>query len=117
MSPLYVPLRVRSVCGSDASPPRLRLLTRGIRRSADVVLSATDKGSGVDPSAVFASIDGTLRAFRLSGNRIRVDTHGVGRGRHTLRVAVSDYQEAKNMENVPRILPNTRVVTARFAIR
>jgi hypothetical protein len=101
----------------DTTPPRLRLLTRSVRRNADVVLSAADRGSGVDRSLIFASIDGTLRAFRFSGSRIRVDTHGVGRGRHTLRVAASDYQEAKNMENVPRILPNTRVLRVRFTIR
>jgi hypothetical protein len=30
---------------------------------------------------------------------------------------VSDYQEAKNMENVGPILPNTRTLAATFRIR
>jgi hypothetical protein len=32
-----------------------------------------------------------------------------------LRLSVADYQETKNMEDVARILPNTR--TATFAVR
>jgi hypothetical protein len=35
-------------------------------------------------------------------------------GRHTLNLTVSDYQETKNMENVARILPNTRTVRTTF---
>jgi hypothetical protein len=36
---------------------------------------------------------------------------------HRLRLRVSDYQETKNTENVARILPNTRVLSATFRIR
>jgi hypothetical protein len=39
------------------------------------------------------------------------------RGRHTATLQVSDHQEAKNMENVPRILPNTTTLVARFVVR
>ena len=39
------------------------------------------------------------------------------RGRHTLQVLVSDYQESKNMENVHRILPNTRRLKTAFVVR
>ena len=39
------------------------------------------------------------------------------RGRHTLTLRVADYQESKNMEDVARILPNTRSVSARFVVR
>ena len=39
------------------------------------------------------------------------------RGTHRLRVQVSDYQESRNMENVPPILPNTRVLDARIVVR
>jgi hypothetical protein len=46
-----------------------------------------------------------------------VDVSGLRRGRHTLRFEASDYQEAKNMENVPRILPNTRVLSSSFTLR
>ena len=38
-------------------------------------------------------------------------------GSHRLRLRVSDYQESKNTENVARILPNTRWLTATFRVR
>ena len=38
-------------------------------------------------------------------------------GPHRLVFRVSDYQELKNMENVPQILPNTRTLLAAFRIR
>ena len=101
----------------DTTPPHPRLLTRVVRPGADVVVSITDRGSGVDPSSLVAWIDGNLRPYGFAGDRLRVDTHGLRRGRHTLRVSTSDYQEAKNMENVPPILPNTRVLQTRFTIR
>ena len=44
-------------------------------------------------------------------------TAGLGRGRHTLVLQVSDYQESRNMENVGPILGNTRTLRARFVVR
>ena len=38
-------------------------------------------------------------------------------GSHRLRLRVSDVQESKNTENVARILPNTRWLTATFRVR
>jgi hypothetical protein len=40
-----------------------------------------------------------------------------GKGRHSLVVTASDYQEAKNMENVARILPNTRQIVTSVVVR
>jgi hypothetical protein len=48
---------------------------------------------------------------------IRIGTSGLARGRHRLRLQVSDYQETRNMENVARILPNTRVLRAVVVVR
>ena len=48
---------------------------------------------------------------------ILVPTASLAPGRHRLRVELSDYQETRNMENVARILPNTRVVSARVTVR
>ena len=31
--------------------------------------------------------------------------------------AAADYQELKNMENVPQILPNTRTLRTTFSVR
>ena len=42
---------------------------------------------------------------------------GLGAGRHALRLQVSDYQESRNMENVGRILPNTRILRTTFVVR
>jgi hypothetical protein len=53
-------------------------------------------------------------AFR--GGIVRVSTAGVPAGRHRLRHALHDYQESKNTENVARVLPNTRVLTATVTI-
>jgi len=41
----------------------------------------------------------------------------IAAGRHTLKLSVADYQESKNMEDVARILPNTRTLSARFVVR
>jgi hypothetical protein len=46
-----------------------------------------------------------------------VSLNGVARGRHTLAFTASDYQEAKNNENVRGILPNTRKLQRAFQVR
>ena len=38
-------------------------------------------------------------------------------GTHRLTFQVSDYQETRNMENVARILPNTRMISTTFRVR
>jgi hypothetical protein len=48
---------------------------------------------------------------------VRIPLDGVRRGRHALRVQLSDYQESRNMENVARILPNTRVLQTTIVVR
>jgi hypothetical protein len=51
------------------------------------------------------------------GGRIRIRVGSLRRGRHRLLLQVSDHQESKNMENVPRILPNTTVLAVSFSVR
>jgi subtilisin family serine protease len=87
---------------NDTRPPRVRLLTPSVRSGGVLVASASDAGAGVDPRSVFVRIDG---GGSLSG------------GRHRVTLEVSDHQEAKNMENSLRILPNTAVFTATFTVR
>jgi hypothetical protein len=53
----------------------------------------------------------------LRGDVIRIPTATLAPGQHRLRVELGDFQETRNMENVARILPNTRVVTARVTVR
>jgi hypothetical protein len=102
---------------NDVKPPVLRLRTRTVARSARVRVSATDAGSGVYGESVTATVDGDGRAAFFRQGVVYVSTIGLSPGRHRLRLRVSDYQETKNTENVARILPNTRTLTATFTIR
>jgi hypothetical protein len=80
-------------------------------------VSAVDKGAGVYPDAIAASIDGHPARARYHSGVISIVTRSLGGGTHRLRLRVSDYQEAKNTENVARILPNTRTANFTFRVR
>ncbi len=95
----------------DVQPPSVRVL--GVRNGF-LELAVTDSGSGVDPLSFQARIDGDFVPVSFASGRARLSLAGNARGRHTLNLTVSDYQEAKNMENVARILPNTRTVRTTF---
>ena len=105
----------------DETPPRLRLLSRSVRRGGILTFVASDTGSGLDPRSIFARVAGTGRTptYAPKGNRMTI-TVPVGRlpaGRHRVRLQVSDHQEAKNMENALRILPNTTVIDTTVTVR
>jgi hypothetical protein len=102
---------------NDLQPPTVRLLTRTVPGGGSLVAGATDAGSGVDPESVVATVDGTARSARFANGRVRIPLAGLAPGSHRLVLQVSDFQETRNNENVPRILPNTRVLRARFTIR
>jgi hypothetical protein len=101
----------------DTSPPTVRLLSPGAR--GRLPLSIVDRGSGVDPRTIVASVDGDQRtvAYSRATGRASLSLANLSRGRHRLAVVVSDYQETKNMEDVPPILPNTRVFQTTFTVR
>ncbi|HVC88376.1 MAG TPA: S8 family serine peptidase [Gaiellaceae bacterium] len=85
---------------NDVTPPKLRLVsTRGA-----IVVAATDAGSGVDPSSISARLDGRPVKTVYAAGEISISAR---KGRHQLVLSVADYQETKNMEDVPPILPNT----------
>jgi hypothetical protein len=48
---------------------------------------------------------------------VTLNVMGLSPGRHRLLFEASDYQETKNMENVPPILPNTASLRATFTVR
>ncbi|HEX6399624.1 MAG TPA: S8 family serine peptidase, partial [Actinomycetota bacterium] len=100
----------------DTTPPRLRLLSS---RGGVLRILARDDEAGIDPSSIRVSVDGARRAARYDARRRRIVTTGarLRPGRHVLHVVASDYQELKNMENVRRILPNTRRLTVSFLVR
>jgi hypothetical protein len=102
---------------NDVTPPSLRMNTRTVRRGQPLRITAIDAGAGIYPEAIRASIDGEQRGAAFTGHTISILTHGLRPGTHRLRLRVSDYQEAKNTENVARILPNTRTATFAFRIR
>lgn len=102
----------------DVTPPRVRLLSRTARAGV-IAARVWDRGAGVDPGAVFYSLDaGPLHPGRYDPRRglVLLDVGFAGRGRHRLLLRASDRQEAKNNENVARILPNTRTVTATITV-
>ena len=100
----------------DTTPPRLRFLSA---RGGVVRIFARDDGAGIDPSQIQLFVDGRLRSTRYDARRRLIVSTGrrLARGRHKLRLVVSDYQELKNMENVRRILPNTARLRTAFRVR
>jgi subtilisin family serine protease len=94
---------------NDVTPPKLRAFVK--RRT--IVVSATDAGSGLDPATLSVTVDGrTVATHGKVGVKIKAT-----KGRHKVVVTASDYQEAKNMENVPQILPNTATLRTTVVVR
>jgi subtilisin family serine protease len=101
----------------DGTPPRARIDARTVRAGRPVTVRVSDTGAGVDPRSLEATVDGRQVTVRLSGTVARIATDGLAPGTHRLRLQLSDFQETRNTENVARILPNTRVVTASITVR
>ena len=101
----------------DVTPPTARVLARTVRRGAVLRVRVGDGGSGVDPTSVSVRIDGRDRPRAVRGDVVHIATQSLTRGKHALRLQVSDFQETRNDENVPRILPNTRVLRATITVR
>jgi len=101
---------------NDVSPPTARLLET-TARGGIVRVRVADPGAGVDPGSLEATVSGRSRPVRYANGVASVDASGLGAGSHPLVFTVSDYQEAKNMENVARILPNTRVLRTTIRVR
>ena len=60
------------------------------------------------------TVDGTRFGLRWNGVDLTIPAT---RGRHKIALSVSDYQEAKNMEDVPPILPNTSRLATTVTVR
>src|SRR5262249_61153967 len=85
---------------------------RGVLR-----LAVRDAGAGVDHQWLRASVDGRTRTVSYTNGIARVSLGDLGRGSHQLVFRAADYQETKNMENVGRVLPNTRTLRTAITIR
>jgi hypothetical protein len=99
----------------DVRAPSARLLG-ATARGGVVRVRVADAGAGVDPRSIDATVGGRTRSVRLRGGVASVDVKGLAPGTRALVFTVSDYQEAKNMESVTRILPNTRVLRATIRV-
>lgn len=100
----------------DTMPPAVRLERARVRRGTALRVRLSDAGSGVDPLTLTARVDGAQVDTPIRDGVARIATGSLAPGRHRLRLQVSDYQESRNMESVPPILPNTRVLTAAFVV-
>jgi hypothetical protein len=95
---------------NDVRPPVLRLRST----HGGITVSATDAGSGVDPASIVATLDGRHVAAGFAAGTIHV---AAAHGQHRLVLEVADYQETKNMEDVPPILPNTATLRVTVNVR
>ena len=102
---------------NDVTPPAAALRTRSVKLGATLVVAVSDRGAGVDPASLVLKVDGAERPGRFAAGQVRSSTAGLRKGKHVLRLQISDYQETRNMENVGPILPNTRILTTSFVIR
>ena len=104
---------------NDVTRPAARLLTRSVDSVGSLRLRVTDKGSGVDPRSLRAAIDGDAvrPTYSRTKNRVTIPVGLQSGGTHRLVFQVSDYQETRNMEDVGRILPNTRTLTTTFRVK
>jgi hypothetical protein len=63
---------------------------------------------------VLATVDGASVTARFSHGAFHIRA---AKGSHKLVLQVGDYQESKNMEDVPPILPNTATLRATVNVR
>ena len=102
---------------NDTTPPALRLLTPSVVRGRLLRVAATDTQSGVDPNSLEATLDGARARVTYRGGVAYVATARATRGQHRLVLSASDYQEAKNMEDVGPVLPNTKTLRTTITVR
>src|SRR5262249_10106250 len=102
---------------NDTTPPSVRLLSHTLVRGASLRRRVSDRGSGVWPGSLSATIDGKRARVGFDGKVATVVGAALQRGIHHLSFSASDWQETRNMENVYRILPNTRTLGARIRVR
>ena len=105
----------------DVTPPTVNLLTRTATAgsSVKVEISVTDAGSGVDPASLVVKLDDVENSstYDETTGTATVYIGNLTPGTHTLSVSAADFQETKNMEDVPGVLPNTTTYSATLTAR
>ncbi len=102
---------------NDTSPPSIRLLDRATVVGRPIRVAVHDSGSGVDPLALRARLDGKPVRLAYSSGVVSVRTASLRPGKEALTVTASDYEETKNMEDVGPVLPNTRILHTTVTLR
>jgi hypothetical protein len=109
---------------NDTTPPAVKFVSY---KNSRIRVAITDAGSGVDPQAIAIALDGESICINQTpscpasqgtyrGSVLTLEI-ALARGTHRLSITASDFQESKNMEDVARILPNTRVYSKSFRVR
>jgi subtilisin family serine protease len=96
---------------NDVARPRLRVVPS---TPGTIAVAVVERGAGVDPSSIVASVDGKQVRAGYEDGRIVLRA---APGERRIVVRVSDYQEAKNMEDVHRIKPNTATLERTVVVR
>ena len=105
---------------NDTRPPAVRLLTPTVasrRRACGSPFATAARASTRPPSSPASTVATGRSPTDARRGLVEVLAGRLSRGRHTLLVNASDYQETKNNENGARTLPNTRRLTTTFAVR
>jgi subtilisin family serine protease len=103
----------------DTTPPSVRLVTKKTRQDGQLHVALSDRGSGVNPSSIAVRVDArsVTPEYDAKTGRLSIPVGStLTPGRHQLTLQVSDYQEEKNSESVPGVLPNTRFYHASFTV-
>jgi hypothetical protein len=101
---------------NDTTPPSIRLLDRAAG-GHPIRFAIRDSGSGVDPSSLRVKVGSVRARFTYAHGVLSIPTSSLGTGQRRITVTASDYQEAKNMEDVGPVLPNTRVLRTTVTLR
>jgi subtilisin family serine protease len=102
---------------NDTTPPSVRLLTPSVRAGQPIRIAVHDSGSGVDPRSLAAYRDGRQVPLSYANGVVSLETATLPAGGYRITLSASDYQEAKNNEDVGPVLPNTRVLRTTVRVR
>jgi subtilisin family serine protease len=102
---------------NDTTPPSIRPLARTTVVGRPIRFAVRDAGSGVDPRSLHVRLNGSRVAFRYANGVLSIRTGQLRPGKVRVTVTASDFQEAKNMEDVGPVLPNTRVLRTTVTLR
>jgi hypothetical protein len=102
---------------NDTTPPSIRLLDRTAVVGRPIRFAIRDSGSGVDPLSLRVKVRSARVRFTYANGVLSIPTATLGAGQRHVTVTASDYQEAKNMEDVGPVLPNTRILRTTVTLR